>query len=70
MVQSEELMDLSNLFILFNVIPRALDPVVKEFTNKVKNEGKKNIERESYCLNVCSGLGNIKSLLSSKVKMN
>ena len=46
MVQTEQLSDLSNLFILFSGIPRALDPVVKEFREKVKEEGTRERERE------------------------
>ena len=39
MVQAERLSDLSNLFTLFSGIPKALEPVKKEFRAKVRQEG-------------------------------
>lgn len=50
MVQAERLSDLSNLFTLFSGIPKALEPVKKEFRAKVRQEG----------------MSAVKSLLSSK----
>ena len=40
MVQEEQKRDLSNLFILLSGIPRALDPVVTEFEEHVKSQGR------------------------------
>ena len=39
MVQQENLNDLSNLFILFGGIQKALQPIVKEFEEHVKEQG-------------------------------
>ena len=39
MVQEERRRDLSNLFILLNGIPRALEPVIAEFEDHVKCQG-------------------------------
>lgn len=39
MMQKEQLVDLSNLFVLLGRIPKTLEPVVKEFREKVKDEG-------------------------------
>ena len=39
MVRQENAADLSNLFILFNGIPKALQPVVQQFEEHVKEQG-------------------------------
>ena len=39
MVHGERLDDLSNLFILFNEIPKALEPVKEEFKSRVTQQG-------------------------------
>lgn len=39
MVRQENLTNLSNLFILFNGIPKALQPIVAEFGEHVKEQG-------------------------------
>ncbi len=40
MVRREDLADLSNLFVLFSGIPKALQPIVQEFEEHVKEQGK------------------------------
>lgn len=42
MVREENSADLSNLFLLFNSIPKALQPIVQEFENHVKEKGELN----------------------------
>ena len=39
MVMSEQLEDLSNVFVLLKGIPRALDPVVAAFRKRVSHQG-------------------------------
>lgn len=39
MMQTEQLTNLSNLFLLLGRVPKTLEPVVKEFREKVKDEG-------------------------------
>lgn len=39
MIMSEQLEDLSNIFILLKGIPRALDPVVAAFRKRVSHQG-------------------------------
>ena len=40
MVRQENSADLSNLFLLFSNIPKALQPIVQEFEDHVKEKGK------------------------------
>jgi hypothetical protein len=39
MVQEERVTDMSNLFILFNGIPNALEPIIREFEGHVRHQG-------------------------------
>ena len=41
MIRQENTADLSNLFFLLNGIPKALQPVVYEFEQHVKEQGRK-----------------------------
>lgn len=43
MVRQETATDLSNLFILFNGIPKALQPIIMEFEEHVKEQGRASV---------------------------
>ena len=43
MIHGERLQDLSNLFILLNEIPKALEPVKEEFKKRVTEHGRIDI---------------------------
>ena len=71
MIMSEQLEDLSNLFVLLKGIPHALDPVVAAFRKRVSQQGVRFKNVVFACLFHCwfhyTGLSALKSLLSSKV---
>lgn len=43
MIRQENLTDLSNLFVLFSGIQKALQPIVHEFEDHVKEQGMANM---------------------------
>ena len=68
MIQSEQLENLSNLFVLLSRIPKTLEPVVKEFKDKVINDGNHYniVQTIVHCV---LGLACIKAVISSKVSL-
>ena len=51
MVQEERRRDLSNLFVLLSGIPHALEPVILEFEDHVKCQGR---QVDFTCLYICT----------------
>lgn len=69
MIQSEQLENLSNLFVLLSRIPKTLEPVVKEFKDKVINDGNHYNIVQTIVVHCVLGLACIKAVISSKVSM-